>query len=427
MKLLIRLLFWAGIFTLSLTSCSSNDLELPPSTGDDVKLSNHIKIEDSRKHLSKILDALQGKTRSGLSPIIDSGVAIGLNGKPITRNESEDDAWFYYFTIDHGDQFALMSARTELPELLAIGNGTPSWENVYSMLPEEYRWDINQIANDSITGGIGTITDSIITVRGESVYTHLYDDPLVLTKWGQLTPFNAKCPPRLNGKPAPTCCVVTAFAQMFTAQKCRPISYLTYTFDWDLMTSCPTAADLNKNKEAAEQVATLMFLLGKPYNINVNYNLTKNDENFVSEATTEGFSRTLYNWGFSETGNFDPYERELVENELRRGYPVIMWGEDRSNPKNGHTWIIQGMLKCVTPIYHVWANNPSQPALEDVEYEIKYYFNINWGWEGTADGYYLCDGFNASAGPDLRLHKNERRAIYTDFNHGRQILINVKK
>lgn len=70
-----------------------------------------------------------------------------------------------------------MSARNDLPELLAIGNGTPEKDDPTAIVPDTLRWNINNIARGKqlpVDSTWLSENDTVFYVRGETHYTFPY-------------------------------------------------------------------------------------------------------------------------------------------------------------------------------------------------------------------------------------------------------------
>lgn len=172
MLLMKRALLLIGLITLLFTGCSQQDIpdiqDKPPEVNIPLR---HVSMQDAKEHLREILPEMTLHTRSSLN--IGDGMAFNSHRQLLTRAQ-EDEALYYYFPIDNGTQYALMSARAELPQLLAIGNGTPDAQTLDELIPAVEDWSVATVGhNISITdtiGTIGTITDSTYVVRGEPVF-----------------------------------------------------------------------------------------------------------------------------------------------------------------------------------------------------------------------------------------------------------------
>lgn len=428
------------LYVLLLGACTSEDVIIPPqadenSSGPVARIS----MRTASERLARLLPAFTTVTRSGSTGDIGPGVALDKDQKPLTRSD-ESEAWFYYFPIDGGKRFAIMSARTDLPEILALGNDRPNWEVPSASVPNPMRWNIsatvraaeerNRAIADSLKAGgssgdigIGK-EDTVVIVRGTPYVVYaagVEPTDLCPVKWGQDPPYNSLCPPNRFHPVhlSKTCCVATAVAQLFACEKMRPASYRNYTFDWDLLVSCPDSSYMWRNPEALSQVSRLMFELGSKENLNVKYS----EFEWVSTAYPQNITRTLRNFGVHEPGSLRNYSTSLVIEDLKRGYPVIMNGY---NPVDlsGHTWVVHGMLTMATPVY-VYVGK----ELSEVLYEYEYYFDVNWGFDSVGDGYYIETGFNPSRPADFNPHNypfNEKGWGGDDLNSYKSIQYGVK-
>ncbi len=204
---------------------------------------------------------------------------------------------------------------------------------------------------------------------------------------------------------------------MFSAEKCRPSSYNGHIYNWNLMLKCPFTSDLENNPEALDELATLLVDLGNTENLNINYEYEK----WFSGAYPDRLVPTLKNFGFYNPGKLTTYNVSQAKAEIERGYPVIMNGYPSTG--GGHTWILHGVMECHTEMY---ACN-SKGLIVDRWIETSYYFNVNWGWRGNSDGYYLSSGFNAINGPDLDIDAWPPSAYGSNFDGPRTIVIGVRK
>lgn len=338
--LMKRALLLIGLITLLFTGCSQQDIpdiqDKPPEVNIPLR---HVSMQDAKEHLREILPEMTLHTRSSLN--IGDGMAFNSHRQLLTRAQ-EDEALYYYFPIDNGTQYALMSARAELPQLLAIGNGTPDAQTLDELIPAVEDWSVATVGhNISITdtiGTIGTITDSTYVVRGEPVFIPVIAGGIDTTinnlcpvKWDQNGWFSQFCP-EIVGKPgerANACCVATAVAQLFAAEKCRPTGYNGFTIDWDLLLSYPDTATMRHNQAAQVHIAELLIELGKKENLDVQYSKYGG---YVSTAYAEDVSRTLLNFGFKNGGELVSFSEKRIINEFKRGYPVIK--RNRTKSKN---------------------------------------------------------------------------------------------
>jgi hypothetical protein len=196
-------------------------------------------------------------------------------------------------------------------------------------------------------------------------------------KWGQEDPYNNYCPLSSSGTRTVTGCVPTAVAQFMACFK-YPSSYSSYSFDWDEMVKS------SPSDTATDQIAKLMYYLGLSANLNVSYGVE-------SSASPKNIPKTLTNFGYSKGGSLVDYSAKSVASEIAANRPVLISG---SSSSAGHQWLIHGMLefKKQTDTY----NDNGSISSSLIYYT--YYFQCNWGWEGSDDGYYYSEVFSPAGG-----------------------------
>ena len=216
--------------------------------------------------------------------------------------------------------------------------------------------------------------------------------PLLTTSWGQDRPYN-KVIPGIGGnyKAFVTGCTSTAISQIMRyykyPQKGRgetsyTIKYnsgefvLTFsadfgntTYDWDNMLDDYSAG---YNQIQADAVATLM------YHVAVSEN-TRFGSRGSSAGPRDGAVALINNFNYDKGLMFGEREyftdeewEEIIYNELANGRPVLYDGISiTEDGTSGHAFVCHG--------YNADDN----------------LFAINWGWEGSYDGYYALTGSTA--------------------------------
>ena len=389
-----RALLLFAVITLLLSGCAQDDITIIQDKPTEASTpTRHVSIQTAKERLREILPEITLQTRANFN--IGEGMAFDKQRHLLTRAQ-ESEALYYLFSIDNGRQYAIMSARSELPQLLALGNGSPDAETLEELIPNVEDWSVSTIGyNLSLrdTGGIGTITDEPIIVRGKPVFVTLDTTitNLCPVKWDQNRWFSQFCP-EIPGKPgehANACCVATAVAQLFASVTDHPVGWNSFIIDWDLLMSCPDSATMQQNPDAQIHIAKLLIELGKNENLDVKYHYTGG---YTSVADPQNVTRTLKNFGFQNGGYTVDFTQEKVINEFKRGYPVIISGWNETKPV-GHTWLLHGYKVAIVPV-HVYQG--VNLVAEWTEYET--YFQCNWGCSGKGDGYFHAMGFNPQTG-----------------------------
>lgn len=267
----------------------------------------------------------------------------------LTRVEIENDACYLY---NCSEGFVIASASDLAPAILGYSDkGCIDAGNIPEGLKawmQQMEYETRRLTHKTTAGG-----DAGMAAVA----------PLIETEWGQLRPYNMS----LNN--CPTGCVATAMAQIMHYHrlpegrmlKDLPNGYPATFFQWDRQK--PRYEEDDMSDEAVE-VARLMNYIG--YAVNMNYGSTVSFA-YHSDAAAAfvqyfGFSNTLR---YIKRKSFGTAQWEqTIYNELREQRPVYMagtaWGE---NGENSHAFVCDG-----------YENN---------------YFHINWGWDGTSNGYFL--------------------------------------
>ena len=226
------------------------------------------------------------------------------------------------------------------------------------------------------------------------------------TVWGQGEPFNNKCP-QINGERAVTGCVATAMSQIMYAHKyptkgTGSHSYTTETkklnvsanfgnttYDWDNMTP-----DYNKSYTTAQAnaVATLMFHAG----VAADMDYTVDGSGAVSSIALAAMTKYF---GYNKSINILPKDfmkeediLQEVASDLQAGRPVYVSGHTVN--QEGHAFVCDGM-------------------------QSDGYLHINWGWYGSADGYFalsaLAPEVQGTGGSASNLAFTEGVCIYSNI------------
>ena len=220
---------------------------------------------------------------------------------------------------------------------------------------------------------------SVYQVRRSPEYTTSVS-PLVLTHWGQGAPYNKLCPTTSKGKPYPTGCVATAVAQIMYYHKYpeKGIGSHIYSFtpsegdgrvvsadfsstyyDWNNMIEQYTAGSYSDAQAAA--VATLMLQCG----VSIDMQYTESGSGAYTYAACNSLRRYFgynKNIGIHYRDYYSTQQwMDLIYSELNQNRPVLYGGSD--SKQGGHCFVLDG-------------------------YNTDGLVHVNWGWDGSDDGYY---------------------------------------
>jgi hypothetical protein len=207
--------------------------------------------------------------------------------------------------------------------------------------------------------------------------------PLIQTKWDQNPHYNALCPfDKIANANAVTGCVATAMAQImkyynyptkgsgfhsYNHPKYGTLSanFGSTTYQWNSMPI--------KVSSANSAVATLMYHCGVSVDMNYGVNGSYSYSSKVAPALKDyfGYSNSAE---LKERKNFttDNQWINLLKQELDAGRPLY-YGGAGSNGVGGHAFVCDG-------------------------YNNSGYFNFNWGWGGTDNGFFTVNALNTSLG-----------------------------
>ncbi|MDE6006373.1 MAG: C10 family peptidase [Muribaculaceae bacterium] len=393
-----------------LISCSNESVDLMyEATKQDFADNPYlITLNQAQEELNGIIGQLRNSS-SRATDTMERKVSYSYSLKipyENTKLQKSDSLLTYVINFEDNKGFAVMSGDNRIPSLIAYvteGNlapidtiKEPSLASFLTALPP-YIGDI--ISTEKFKWSIDFSTPSII---GSGYYEYgewdnkkYPDSPLCPVQWGQLNPYNKFCP-TIDGKKAPTGCVATAVAQLMAVYK-YPSSYNGESFHWDKMTKFPKGSQCSEL--AQFDIARLMYQLGLPTNLNMNYGIEE------SGARIESIPRTLNSFGYRSSGIIKKYNTENVIDEILSYYPVIVSGYCKkkeikflgwtiyTNLSEGHAWLIHGMLKRFREIK--WFSDDGYFISSRIENQ--WYTLCNWGWGGLSDGYFLSGVFDTAA------------------------------
>ena len=205
-------------------------------------------------------------------------------------------------------------------------------------------------------------------------------DNFILTHWGQESPYNDLCP-AISWQNALTGCVATALAQVLNYYKYPQASTgetvfsiageegsyaasLNTTYDWNNMVNDYLNIYGQHIASPAEETAVAQLMRDCAYAASMIFDLESSGSDLYSAAI--GLTTNLgFDDNYVRVAERDYYSEEewqtIIYGELAARRPVVYSGADPSS--GGHAFVLSG-----------------------VDNEGRVY--VNWGWNGTADGFY---------------------------------------
>lgn len=281
------------------------------------------------------------------------------------------DQPYYIFNAKQQGGFVIVSSDDRTEAILGYSTqGTFDPDN----MPDNLRWWLEEYASQLKTIDSHQMTPA---PRRAAVDTKPAIKPLIKTQWGQGGPYHSMTPTSNSSNGSyhySTGCVATALAQVMNywqwPKDCPAIpAYTTLTqhlqfdelpattFKWDLMKE---KYDYSESSDSALAVAELMRYVGQAMNMDYGSEGGSASHIAVSVMINKlGYScnmKPVYRNDFTAT-EWD----NLIYQELAASRPVLYSG---NSEKGGHQFICDG-------------------------YDGNGLYHINWGWDGSCDGYFV--------------------------------------
>lgn len=318
---------------------------------------------------------------------------LGLSAA--TRSQSADEVKQMYaadmLTIYGNDKaFVVVSKDTQFTPVLGYSDAPFDAEH----LPTDFCWWMAQI---SASMRRGYQSDYVPSTRATGDGTYL-----VKALWGQESPYSDACP-------AVTGCVATAMAQImyyygypaigtgtnctYTYEGTTETRSFNTTYEWDKMVDDYYNSTVFLSKARKQAVANLMFDAGTA--VHMQYSNSGSGAYtydaataFVKNFSYDSLSVNMLNrFLYSDTEWMD-----IISKEITSGRPILYTGAD--SVAGGHAFIFDGL---------------------DGNGRV----HINWGWNGSANGFYSIADLSPG---DTILASN----LKYHFNVGQQMVIGLK-
>ena len=268
-----------------------------------------------------------------------------------------------YAVYGHEQGFAIISKNDSQTPVLGYSSTPYNKDD----MPCAFRYWLNAVSTSLEAG----TTDPL---------NQKYDEvaPLLTTTWGQGDPFNSMCP-KVNGALAPTGCVATAMAQILYfyrypvqgkgqgyytmgANSYRQLVDINSTYRWDLMKDSYTNSFFITEEEK-NAIGQLMADAGAAAHMNYSAGGSGSTGYVAANAFAQvfQFDSLTMRCVDREYCQDDAEWMMTIQNELKAGRPILMCGQDPA--QGGHAFVIDGI-------------------------NSNGYVHVNWGWNGTADGFY---------------------------------------
>ena len=291
---------------------------------------------------------------------------------------------FYIFNAEQEQGFVIVAGDDNAARLVLAYSDQGSFQT--GDMPDNLAYWLEYYAegvkNAAIYGGSGNLQAKADFVKAETVKEPLLGE----INYNQGTPYNDLCPMDPNTKRLSyTGCVATALTSVaryfgYPKQGRGSISYTTSTrqipismdfskntYDWDNMLDT-YKGNLSQYTEAQRTaVATLMRDMG--YAVRMDY--TSSSSGALRDPTTTG----MYDF---------------------MGFDSILEYRERTFYDNDEEWIavLKENLDNDIPIYYSGTGDGGGHAFVCDGYDEDNFFHINWGWGGSANGYFTVQNLD---------------------------------
>lgn len=302
------------------------------------------------------------------------------------------DAPYYIFNASDGQGYVIVSGDERAKEVLGYSDTGHLTEETMpcgmKMLLDSYAEEIKSLSttpfsNDVLNsiGGEDTFGNTVAPMKIAATRTNI--SPLVSCQWGQSSPYNGQCP-RSGYSQCIVGCAATAMSQVlyywgktrgYDLRASSIPSYTTHTnkiyceelpsttFDW---------ASMKDEASSDPAAAKLCRYVGQALKMDYGVNGSEAWGSDMAPAYREYFGidnhvRAVFRTDY----NYDDWEA-IIYNEIANSRPVILCGVYYSSGWGGHGFVCDGYQES-TGKYH-----------------------INWGWNGSYDGFFSLTALNSS-------------------------------
>lgn len=319
--------------------------------------------------------ALSRLTSMGIRKVGSAGVnSKSFELAAVERTESGDASLYIYNQVGKEGYLILAADDVAYPVVGYSDSGSFSEANQ----SPEFRYWLDEYS-DQIEYAVA---NGLVASTSDAPQRNVIA-PMVTTKWNQGNPFNYDCP-AINGTKCVTGCVATAMAQVMnywkypakgTGSKSLSVGGTTHTmdlaaksFDWDNMRNVyANGAYTDAERDA---VAYLMKACG--FSVNMGYGTSASGAVSINVG-----SALINNFGYNPN----------ISSEQRQNYTNTQWEE-----------LVYGELEAGRPVYYSGHSNSGGHAFVCDGYDGNGFYHFNWGWGGSADGYFRLQALD----PDSR-------------------------
>lgn len=381
--------------TLFAASCSTDNfdeatkpMELKTSTLNKRSYSEALEIANNA--ISMLGD--NAVTRSGFPRQIDEQHGVKYVTNRITRIGAPDTL-LYIFNFEGEEGFAVVSANKNTDGLLAVTES-----GCYN--PEEGTNNpgldmfMNMAAGYVSTKGLELPeTPEIPLLRYKTVIDTIYKvviSPRISVEWGQSGIYGQFCPNGFSGCANSAMAMAMSYYAFPTTLEINyeGITPFTLTLNWlNIKNHTSSYYYCSCSTETHNAIGYLLRQLG--YMTNSTYYFDENGDG-INDGTGTYFTNVisvLRSIGYT-VGDETNYNSTDLSSILNNGKLILMGGSN-ANSNTGHMWVVDGCNYYTTETQdYVSSNGFEWSKIGTPTYRTTAYNHINWGWDGSANGYF---------------------------------------
>ena len=354
-------------------------------------LAQHVTEDEAQAKAVAFLNQQRANPTKGVGAVLLPTAArlsdnVSRQQKTMSRKE-QTDAPYYIFNASDGQGYVIVSGDERAQEVLGYSDtGHLSEETMpcgMMMLLDLYADEINNLPQILQNKGGQAEADEPLAASKKVRDSRTNINAMVSCQWGQSSPYNGQCPTRGSSR-CIVGCVATAMSQIlyyWGHQKGYEIKASTIpayttrsqgincgelpatTFDW---------ANMKDKASSDAAAAKLCRYVGQAVEMDYGTSSSEAWGGDMAPAYREYFGiDNLVRTIFRSDYNYDDWE-EAIFQEILSGHPVILGGSYYSSGWGGHAFVCDG-YQASTGYYH-----------------------INWGWNGSYDGYFPLTALNSS-------------------------------
>lgn len=370
-----------------------------------------VSVEQARKialdYLTRQAGTLPGLNRTpGKQPELSLAYSPTLPARVAAPGTSmpEQQALLYVFNDQTAGGFVVVAGDDRANAVLAVttqGSFDPA------QLHPGLQWWLHEAEASMARLMTDSNSQRTVVIRAEGLEASV--GPLLSTQWGQGAPYNNLCPTDpVHGEQSVTGCTATALAQIlnyhhYPEQGSGSVAYTTsthgmsisadlsaFTFDWANMADNYSSGSATEAQQTA--VAQLMYACGVA--CKMDYCTLGSGSSALPNILETNFgidkACTAHERKYFTTNEWN----EIVMTELNASRPVLYAG---SSLYGGHAFVCDG-------------------------YNADNLYHINWGWDGSFDGYFDLITLDAA-----RSDAPDKSTDYADsYGMGQRILVGIQ-